>query len=67
MSAIIAGKSCRGCGREYWVSLGHPEWYDDVVKRGLEKSENFKRYERMAKSGMCPRCYLKLKDQNEES
>ena len=57
MSAIIAGKDCEVCGREYWMSFGHPDWYDDVMKRGLEASEQFTTYVKMAKSGLCPKCY----------
>lgn len=64
MSAIIAGNSCKKCGKKYYLSLGHPKWYDDVMKRRLPKSDEFIKFEKMALSGMCPGCYMK---ENEES
>ncbi len=56
MSAIIAGKSCRKCKREYYLSLGHPKWYDDVIKRRMPTAADYLQFERVAVSGMCPRC-----------
>jgi len=64
VSAIIAGKSCKKCKKDYYLSLGHPKWYDDVVKRCLPKSDNFLQFERLARSGMCLGCFIK---ENEES
>jgi len=59
MSAIVAGKSCKKCKKEYWVSLGHPKWYDDVMVRRLPESENFSEYKKLTKSGMCLACFLR--------
>ncbi len=58
MSAIITGSSCKKCKRKYYLSLGHPKWYDDVIKRGMSKSDNFLAYEKLCKSGMCPSCFV---------
>lgn len=58
MSAIIAGKACKKCGKEYYLSLGHPRWYDDVVKRGKPKSDHYREWEEMKKSGKCPNCFI---------
>lgn len=57
MSAVIAGTKCRGCGNSYYVSLGHPKWFDDVVKHNKPKSELFKQFEELQASGFCPPCY----------
>ena len=59
MSAIVAGKSCKKCKKEYWSNFGHPRWYEDVVTAGLPESEEFKEYKKLTKSGMCPACYIK--------
>jgi hypothetical protein len=58
MSAIIAGKSCKKCGKEYYVSFGHPKWYDDVMKRNNPPGEIFQAFRVFQKSGECPNCYL---------
>lgn len=58
MSAIVAGESCKICKKEYWYSFGHPKWYDDVVQKGLEKSEEYLEYEELSRSGMCMSCYI---------
>ncbi len=58
MSAIITGSSCKKCKRKYYLSLGHPKWYDDVVKRRMPKSNNYLQFERMAVSGMCLSCFV---------
>jgi len=60
MSAIVAGKSCKKCEKEYWVCFGHPKWYDDVILRGLNPSNEFKEFEALVGSGMCPACFLKI-------
>ena len=57
MSAVVAGKSCKQCKKPYYVSFGHPKWFDDVVKRGMPKSELYKQFEELRHSGMCPQCY----------
>lgn len=64
MSAIIAGNSCKICGKKYRLSLGHPKWYDDVVKKRLPKSDEFLVFEKMCRSGMCFNCFMK---ENRES
>lgn len=61
MSCIIAGDACAECGKKYWVSLGHPNWFDDVIKRGKPKSEDYLFFEDMAQSGKCPKCFLQNK------
>lgn len=66
MSAIIAGDKCRECGEKYWVSLGHPKWHDDVVKRGLPMSKEYRRFKEMASSGMCPGCYIKTEEEKKK-
>ena len=58
MSATIAGESCKKCGDEYYVSLGHPKWFDDVIKRDLPFNDTWKAFCRFAASGECPDCYL---------
>ena len=60
MSAIIAGRKCKQCCEEYYMSFGHPEWYDDVMKRGKPKSSTFLRFEDMQKSGLCVQCFTYL-------
>jgi hypothetical protein len=62
MSAIIAGKECKGCKQDYYMSFGHPKWYDDVVKRGMPESEKFKEFRKLQQSGYCLLCYSRLPD-----
>ena len=64
MSAIIAGNSCKKCGKGHYLSLGHPKWYDDVIKRCLPKSDNFLQFEKLARSGTCLGCFI---EENEGS
>ena len=56
MSAILAGKECKICKGKWYVSLGHPEWYDRVVKKNRTPCNTYKRFVRIAKSGICPSC-----------
>lgn len=50
MSAIIAGKSCKSCKREYWSSLGNPKWFMDITSKGHEA------FVRLLKQGKCLEC-----------
>jgi len=63
MSAIIAGKSCSVCGKEHYVSIGHPKWYDAVVLKKhnptKEDEKEFERFRKIQKSGMCVNCIIK--------
>lgn len=59
MSAIISGWHCKSCDKKFSISFGHPKWWDDVVKRGLPKSEKFLIFEKIAKSGKCITCWIK--------
>ena len=67
MSAIIAGKSCKICNKEYYISFGHPKWFDDVLKRGKEPCKEFKKFCNIQESGMCLYCYTKEKEKTNES
>ena len=58
MSAILAGKSCKKCNSEWYVSFGHPKWYDDVVKRRLPASITYSTFRDCQSSGLCPKCWL---------
>lgn len=57
MSAIVAGKACKGCGQSHWVSLGSPKWWYDVAIKGQPPSENYKNWDRWRRSGKCLDCY----------
>ena len=56
MSAIIAGKKCKICKESYWISLGHTEWFDNVIKRHRKPCPIYKRFIRISRSGVCPSC-----------
>ena len=56
MSAIIAGKSCKICKQKYFVSLGHSDWFDNVVKRQRPPCEIYKRFDRIRRCGICLSC-----------
>ena len=58
MSAIIAGEACKECGERYWYTLGHPKWFNDVVKRNMEPGEDFKAFIQWRNSGKCRKCYF---------
>ena len=58
MSAIIAGQSCKRCNSNYWLSMGHHKWYDDVVKRNKKPTEIYKTFREAQASGLCPNCWL---------
>ena len=61
MSAVLAGKNCKGCARQPWlVSLGHPKWYDDVVKRKKKPGVLYTLFREYQTSGLCPVCYLEF-------
>lgn len=59
MSAIIAGKECKKCKKEYYVSFGHPKWFDDVMKRRLPENKEFKKFKKCQQSGLCLVCINK--------
>lgn len=56
MSAIIAGKKCKICKQKYFVSLGHTDWFDNVVKKRRKPCPIYKRFARIVKSRICPQC-----------
>lgn len=58
MSAIIAGKKCKKCSGSWYVSLGHPKWFDDVVKRRKEPNVVYRTFEDCRHSGLCAACWL---------
>jgi hypothetical protein len=67
MSAIVAGKSCKLCKNKYYVSIGHPDWFDNVVKRRRKPCPIYKRYVRIAKSRLCPTCLTGRIDFHEQA
>lgn len=66
MSAIVAGEHCKACGKEYYLSVGNPKWYTDVVDKGLPKSEGYVAFEMLRASGMCIGCYAETIEEPEE-
>ena len=54
MSAIIAGK-CKQCQGSYYISLGHPPWFDDRVKHNKDNAI-YDSFDRLRKTGLCPTC-----------
>ena len=63
MSAIIAGKSCKDCGEEFYTSFGHPSWFKKATKKVPEQltpdeAKQKKIFEELRKSGRCVRCQL---------
>jgi len=66
VSVIISGKCCKCCGKEYYHSLGHPTWYDDVVKHGKPKNAAFRNYEQIVRSRTCLSCIIKMECKKEK-
>lgn len=64
MSAILAGDSCKKCEKSYWTSFGHPQWFDDVVKRNKIPCEQFREFQKMRSSGMCLGCYRETNERD---
>lgn len=63
MSAIIAGKSCKGCGQSYHVSFGHPSWfpYDrNGRKRSLGNKDTrlYQKFIAIKSLGRCMKCSM---------
>ena len=56
MSIIIAGKACKYCGEKYYFSMGHTQWFDRWVRK-KKSSPQSKRYNRIRRNGICPRCF----------
>lgn len=52
MSAIIAGKSCNNCSNDYYLSMGHPLWFDRKI------GALYKGYLIARSSGLCPACFI---------
>jgi hypothetical protein len=52
MSAIIAGKECKMCGKEYWLSFGHPEWFKNRA------GDAWQGFCSLKYSGLCPTCFV---------
>lgn len=52
MSAIIAGKECKMCGKEYWLSFGHPDWFKN------RSGDAWQGFRSIQVSGLCPTCYV---------
>jgi hypothetical protein len=60
MSAILAG-TCKKCKEEFWISYGHPKWFDDYVKKNIESKE-MTAFLKMRKSRLCINCMGKNKN-----
>ncbi len=64
MSAIIAGKECKDCKKDYYLSFGHPSWFKkSPLKRVpgiLTEDEQHRKdvFNKVRKSGRCPKCQL---------
>ena len=54
MSAIVAG-ACRQCGKQFWVSLGHPAWYKAYLKT-RQPTEDVRRFAQLQEKRICPDC-----------
>lgn len=54
MSAIIAGE-CKQCQGKYYISLGHPKWFNDRIKSS-KQSPIFDSFDKLRKVGLCPEC-----------
>jgi hypothetical protein len=68
MSAIISGRSCKNCNKKNWyISLGHPKWWHDIVIKGKKKNLTYATYEHILRSGLCPKCYISsIKENSDE-
>lgn len=53
MSVIIAGEKCKSCGKEFWLSLGHPKWFDFPMKY----PEQYELFKELRLSGKCAYCF----------
>jgi hypothetical protein len=54
MNAVISGK-CKKCKRTYYMSFGHPKWFDDHVNKA-KRSLIHDSFEKLRKAGVCPDC-----------
>jgi hypothetical protein len=54
MSAIVAG-ACRHCGKQFWVSLGHPAWFKAYLKT-RHQTEDVRRFLHLQDKRICPDC-----------
>lgn len=54
MSAILSGK-CKKCFGKYYISLGHPKWFDDRMKHNKDNAI-YDRFEKLRSTGLCPEC-----------
>ena len=64
MSAIIAGVSCAKCENKYYISLGHPAWFDTWMKR-KKITPQLKRFWKISESELCPACLMGIVEFNE--
>jgi len=56
MSATLAGK-CKQCSQKYYVSFGHPKWFDKKLDKKTNKPNPiFSSFESLRKTGLCPAC-----------
>ncbi len=63
MSAIIAGKECKDCKKDYYLTFGHPSWFKKSMKRvpdKLTEDEQMQKdvFNEIRKSSRCPKCQL---------
>ena len=63
MSAIITG-ICTKCKNKYYLSLGHPKWFNSWMKN-KEITPQLKRFWKMTESELCPACLLGIVEFNE--
>jgi len=61
MSAIIAG-NCKQCKRDFYVSLGHPRWFDEAIWKGKTDSPEYQEFLKVRASGLCTNCYRKREE-----
>jgi hypothetical protein len=54
MSAIVAG-TCRQCGEQFWISLGHPPWLKAFLKTG-KPTEEARRFAELQRKQVCIEC-----------
>ena len=54
MSATLAG-ICKKCNKDYYISFGHPKWFNDGAYKGIDSPE-FRAYKNLRKVKICTKC-----------
>jgi hypothetical protein len=54
MSAIISGK-CKQCNGSFYISLGHPKWFEDRMKFAKE-NPIYDSFDKLRRKQLCPEC-----------